>query len=104
MFKKLLLPLDLTDRHQVVLDLAAEMAQKSQGEVTLLHVVEDIPGLSFDEEKSFFQNLERTAQGHLRRLSKTLTDRQVTVRDRDHMTQDRVPIDALVAYLQERLP
>jgi len=34
----------------------------------------------------------------------TLTDRQVTVRDRDHMTQDRVPIDALVAYLQERLP
>ena len=34
----------------------------------------------------------------------TLTDRQITVRDRDHMTQDRVPIDALVAYLQERLP
>jgi glycyl-tRNA synthetase len=34
----------------------------------------------------------------------TLTDRQVTVRDRDQMTQDRLPIDSLVGYLRERLP
>jgi glycyl-tRNA synthetase len=34
----------------------------------------------------------------------TLTDRQVTVRDRDQMTQDRLPIDSLVGYLHERLP
>jgi glycyl-tRNA synthetase len=33
----------------------------------------------------------------------TLTDGQVTVRERDAMTQDRIPIDRLVAYLQERL-
>ena len=34
----------------------------------------------------------------------TLQDGQVTVRDRDAMTQDRLPIANLVAYLQERLP
>jgi len=34
----------------------------------------------------------------------TLEDRAVTVRDRDTMTQERVPIDALVAYLHDRLP
>jgi glycyl-tRNA synthetase len=34
----------------------------------------------------------------------TLTDKQVTVRDRDTMTQDRLPIDRLVDYLRERLP
>ena len=34
----------------------------------------------------------------------TLDDKAVTVRDRDTMSQDRVPIDALIAYLQERLP
>jgi glycyl-tRNA synthetase len=34
----------------------------------------------------------------------TLADRQVTVRERDSMVQDRVPIDVLVDYLQERLP
>jgi glycyl-tRNA synthetase len=33
----------------------------------------------------------------------TLTDRQVTVRDRDSMKQDRLPIDNLVGYLEERL-
>jgi glycyl-tRNA synthetase len=33
----------------------------------------------------------------------TLTDRQVTVRERDSMTQDRLPIDQLVGYLEERL-
>ncbi len=34
----------------------------------------------------------------------TLDDHQVTVRDRDTMVQDRIPIDNLVAYLAERLP
>ena len=33
----------------------------------------------------------------------SLDDRQVTVRERDSMSQDRVPIDTLVAYLSERL-
>jgi glycyl-tRNA synthetase len=34
----------------------------------------------------------------------TLDDRAVTVRDRDSMSQDRVPIDKLLATLQQRLP
>ncbi|MEY3360597.1 MAG: hypothetical protein RL531_316 [Actinomycetota bacterium] len=34
----------------------------------------------------------------------TVEDRAVTVRDRDTMTQERIPIDALVAHLHERLP
>ena len=34
----------------------------------------------------------------------TLEDNQVTVRDRDTMAQDRIPIENLAAYLQERLP
>ena len=33
----------------------------------------------------------------------SLDDRQVTVRERDTMTQERLPIDGLVAYLRERL-
>jgi glycyl-tRNA synthetase len=34
----------------------------------------------------------------------TLDDRAVTIRDRDSMAQDRVPIDKLVTHLEERLP
>jgi glycyl-tRNA synthetase len=33
----------------------------------------------------------------------TLEDRQVTIRDRDTMQQDRIPIEQLVTYLDERL-
>ena len=34
----------------------------------------------------------------------SLDDRAVTVRDRDTMEQDRIPIERLVQYLGERLP
>ena len=34
----------------------------------------------------------------------TLDDRQVTVRDRDTMEQDRIPIENVVGYLESRLP
>ena len=34
----------------------------------------------------------------------TLDDRAVTIRDRDTMQQDRVPVDGLVAHLRERFP
>ncbi len=33
----------------------------------------------------------------------SLEDRQVTVRERDSMAQERLPIDGLVAYLRERV-
>ena len=33
----------------------------------------------------------------------SLVDRQVTVRGRDTMAQDRIPVDALAGYLSERL-
>jgi glycyl-tRNA synthetase len=33
----------------------------------------------------------------------SLDDRSVTIRDRDSMQQDRVHIDSLVAYLEDRL-
>ena len=34
----------------------------------------------------------------------TIDDRAVTVRERDTMQQDRVPIDGLVTHLRERFP
>jgi hypothetical protein len=48
MFKKILLPIDLTDRHGRVLVVAAELATQSGGEVILLHVIETIAGLAME--------------------------------------------------------
>jgi universal stress protein A len=76
MFRKLLVPLDLTERHTAVLDVAAEMAQ-ADGEVALLHVIETIHGLSVDDEQSFFLQLERVAARHLEKHAALLKQQQV---------------------------
>jgi nucleotide-binding universal stress UspA family protein len=80
MFRNLLLPLDLTDRHGPALSLAAEYAARGGGAITLLHVIEVIPGLSMEEEREFYARLERTARGHLARLGKRLEERKVSWR------------------------
>jgi nucleotide-binding universal stress UspA family protein len=78
MFKKILVPVDLTDRHQQALDAACQLAAHSAGEVTLLHVIEVIPGLSMDEEKDFYKRLERIARKHLEPLNTRLKERGVS--------------------------
>jgi nucleotide-binding universal stress UspA family protein len=80
MFKKILLPVDLTNKHQPALAIAGDLAALSGGEVILLHVIETIPGLSMEEEQPFYKQLERKAQAHLDRLGKHLKQRKVRCR------------------------
>src|SRR5262245_13313567 len=80
MFKKILVPVDLTDKHRQALDVAGELAAQSGGEVTLLHVVETIPGLPMEEERTFYNRLERVARSHLEGLGKRLAERKVACR------------------------
>jgi nucleotide-binding universal stress UspA family protein len=65
MFKKILVPLDLTFKHRQAIDTAAELARQSGGEVILLHVIELLHGMPRAEEKEFYDRLERAAQVHL---------------------------------------
>ena len=65
MFRKILLPVDLTARHQQAIEAATDLVRQSGGEVTLLHVIEVIPGLALEEEKAFYQRLEKKARKHL---------------------------------------
>jgi nucleotide-binding universal stress UspA family protein len=80
MFQQILLPLDLTDRHQRALDIAAELAARAKAAVTLLHVIETLAGLSVEEEKGFYQRLDHASRGHLDRWGKQLGDRHVAWR------------------------
>jgi nucleotide-binding universal stress UspA family protein len=75
MYKKILLPVDLSDKHGAALDAAARLG--AGGEVALLHVVEVIPGLSMEEEGTFYGRLERVARTHLQKLGKHLDERKV---------------------------
>jgi nucleotide-binding universal stress UspA family protein len=80
MFHKILVPLDLTDKHQRALDTAAQLGQKSGGDVLLVHVIELIHGIPHDEEKDFYDRLERAAQEHLEKYAALLRERGVSSR------------------------
>jgi nucleotide-binding universal stress UspA family protein len=67
MFQKILVPLDMTDRHRRAIDTAAELARQSGGEVILLHVIELLHGVPREEEKAFYDRLEKAAQAHLKK-------------------------------------
>jgi nucleotide-binding universal stress UspA family protein len=77
MFKKILVPLDLTDKRRPALAIAGELAQQSGGKVSLLHVIEVIPGLSRDEESDFYNRLERIARNHLEQHARMLADHKI---------------------------
>jgi nucleotide-binding universal stress UspA family protein len=77
MFKKILLPLDLSDRHRRAVDIAVGLAKQSGGEVVLLHVIEVIPGLPMDEEKAFYGRLEKMARTHLEGVARRLSQHGV---------------------------
>src|SRR5207249_5008154 len=77
MFNKILVPVDLTDKHQRTLEVAAQLAAQGGGELTLLHVIELIPGLTMAEERPFYDRLERLARKHFERLVPLLVERKV---------------------------
>jgi len=77
MFKHLLLPLDLTEKHAPVVATAAELAGQSGGRVTLLHVVELIQGLAREDDSAFYGRLERLAKAHLDKIGADFTSKQI---------------------------
>ena len=80
MLKHILLPVDLTDKHQKAVAAAADLAAQFGAEVTLLHVIELIHGLPMDEEKDFYQRLARKARAYLERLLDRLEGPRENVR------------------------
>jgi universal stress protein A len=68
-FEHVLVPTDLTARTEKALDVAATLAASPASRITLVHVIETIKGLSFDELKPFYRRLERDASAAMTRLS-----------------------------------
>jgi nucleotide-binding universal stress UspA family protein len=71
MFEKILLPVDLSNRHGPALEVAQNLARQNQGEIVILHVIELIAGLSISEEKGFYRKLEKTAEARLKKAGET---------------------------------
>lgn len=98
MFKNMLVPVDLSDRHHQALDIAARLAQESDGAVTLLHVIEIVPGVWRAEERDFYGRIEQVARDHLAALGRSLAERQVAHHE-EVVYGDRAP--EIVRYATE---
>ncbi len=77
MYTRILVPLDLTDRHERAVEAAAAQAAAGGGTVELLHVVEEIVGLPQEEERAFYRRLEAAARRQLGGWGKLLAAHKV---------------------------
>jgi|GEM_PF-391622 len=68
-FRHLLVPIDLSDRHQRVLEVARSIAAGASARVTVMHVIQRIEGIPPRELASFYERLETSAR---KRLERTL--------------------------------
>lgn len=73
MFKRILVPLGLTERDAEAVQVAADLASESGGAVTLLHVIEPLD-LPFEEMKDFYDRLEEKSR-------RTLEERLAPLRE-----------------------
>ena len=81
MFQKILVPVDLSDTHQQAIEIAANLAGESDGQVILLHVVEVSPGLWVEGDRDFYDRIETAARDHLAQLGRRLEDVHVQRRE-----------------------
>jgi nucleotide-binding universal stress UspA family protein len=77
MFKRILVPVDLSDRSGEAVDAAAQLAVASNGSVLLLHVIETIEHIDFDELRPFYKKLEDRALQGMERLKERAAKRGV---------------------------
>ena len=74
MFQRILVPVDLTEKSMAAVDLAFELATESKANVTLLHVIETIEHVTFDEMKDLYKRLEDSARQGLKEFSERFAD------------------------------
>ena len=79
MFKHILVPTDFSENSVHTLEIAVNIAQLSQGRVSLLHVIKIIPNTAFEEFADFYKKLERRAEQEMKQLLKPYQHQPVRV-------------------------
>jgi nucleotide-binding universal stress UspA family protein len=82
MFKHILIPVSRVAEVEKALELAADMLVKEAGEITLLHVVELIQDMPYEEFKSFYDGLEGQSEEDLKTAQRKYEDRGIEVNTR----------------------
>jgi universal stress protein A len=69
-FRHVLVPTDLTERTEKALELADKLTAPDSSRVTLMHVIQTIQGMQFDELKPFYEQMERKARATMAKLAR----------------------------------
>ncbi len=79
MFHRILVPVDLTEKSLAAVDMAYEFAAQSGAEVILLHVIETIEHVRFEELNPFYSRLETSARKGLQEFSERFVSNKLRV-------------------------
>lgn len=71
MFRRLLVPVDFTAKTAATVDLAARLVG-ADGDVTLIHVVQSVPGIDLNAEPDFYERLASKASEKMSALGERL--------------------------------
>jgi nucleotide-binding universal stress UspA family protein len=69
-FRHILVPTDLTERTDKALALAGRLVSRDTTRVTIVHVIETIEGLPFEDLRPFYERMERNARTTMNALVK----------------------------------
>jgi nucleotide-binding universal stress UspA family protein len=79
MFQRILVPVDLTEKSLAAVDVAYNFASETGSEVILLHIIETIEHVQFEELKTFYERLEISAKKGLKEFSERFAVRKLKV-------------------------
>jgi nucleotide-binding universal stress UspA family protein len=79
MFHRILVPVDLTAKSLAPVDLAYEFAAQLGAEVILLHVIETIEHIQFEELKPFYERLENSSRKGLQEFSEKFVSNKLQI-------------------------
>lgn len=100
MFRKLLVPVDFTEKNDAALASTVEIASGNDGaEVVLLHVIETIEHIDFEEMADFYRGLESRAAARLFAMEEKLAQANVRVR---HEIVYGKRAETIVRYAEEQ--
>lgn len=69
-FRHILVPTDLTERTDKALQLAARLSSGDTARITMVHIIETIEGLPFEDLRTFYGRMERKARTAMKLLTK----------------------------------
>ena len=77
MFESILIPVSLAEDSVGAMDVAAGLAERYSSAVTLLHVIETLENVPFDELQDFYSKLQSRAEAGISRLEHSLSERNI---------------------------